>query len=46
MRARGWPTDFYITPDDGFLIWTRASASAWTWTSALPYSAPTRLMNP
>ncbi|HRZ11587.1 MAG TPA: autotransporter-associated beta strand repeat-containing protein [Kiritimatiellia bacterium] len=42
----GLADDFYITPDDGFLIWTRASASAWTWTNALPYSAPTRLMNP
>ncbi|MBP7830351.1 MAG: autotransporter-associated beta strand repeat-containing protein [Kiritimatiellae bacterium] len=39
-------SDFYITPDDGFLIWTRGSTEAWTWTNPLPYTAPTRLMNP
>jgi hypothetical protein len=39
-------SDFYIGPDDGFLIWTRGSTNAWTWTNAPPYNPPTRLMNP
>ncbi|HSA16857.1 MAG TPA: autotransporter-associated beta strand repeat-containing protein [Kiritimatiellia bacterium] len=37
---------FTISPDDGFLIWTRGSTTPWTWTNVPPYSLPTRLMNP
>ena len=42
----GLASDFYITPDDGFLIWTRASTNTWIWTSPMPFSAPTPLMSP
>ncbi|MBU1693009.1 MAG: hypothetical protein KKC51_03495, partial [Verrucomicrobia bacterium] len=37
---------FYISPDDGFLIWTVRSTNQWIWTNQLPYSLPTRFMTP
>lgn len=38
--------NFFISPDDAFLIWTRKSTTPWILTNAPPYTAPTRLMNP
>jgi len=42
----GSASDFYIYPDESFLIYTRGSTESWYWTNSLPYSLPTRFMSP
>ncbi|MBP7830352.1 MAG: autotransporter-associated beta strand repeat-containing protein [Kiritimatiellae bacterium] len=42
----GLASDFTISPDDGFLIYTRKSTTEWIWTNVPPYTPPTRLMSP
>ena len=42
----GVASDFYIYPDESFLIYTRGSTESWFWTNKLPYSLPTRTFSP